>query len=110
MKKEFFKKIKGNIESVTGVLSNTDIQKRIDKAASLGEQYEQNAAKEMPDMFKMHNYAFDFLVDALSKGHYDNEMYLEAKKMFSEELEMLAKKLLPRSRQSSNGSFRNSYE
>ena len=92
---EFFKKIKGNIESVTGILGNTDIQKRIDKAASLGEQYEQNAAKEMPDMFKMHNYAFDFLVDALSKGHYDNEMYLEAKKMFSEELEMLAKKLLP---------------
>lgn len=61
----------------------------------LEEAYVKEAENNMPNMFTMHNYAFDFLVDALKKGHLDNEMFLEAKKMYDEELKSLAKLTFP---------------
>ena len=90
-----FDRIADNIDSVTGILGNGDIKNKVDKINKLEKAYKTQLAKEMPDMFKMHNYAFDFLVSALKSGHYDNEMYLEAKRMFEEEIKSLSRVTFP---------------
>lgn len=91
----FFDRISDNIEEVTGILQNGDIKNKVDEINKLEKDYKERLAKEMPDMFKMHNYAFDFLVNAIKNGHYDNEMYLETKRMFEEELKSLSRVTFP---------------
>lgn len=81
-----FGAVEGIIDSRRNLLENSGVdQFRRDKEIILKNlKSEVDAVK--PQLFKLHNYAFELLIKALSEGSADKEVFLEAKKLYEEEL------------------------
>ena len=83
---KFFDLLETLIDSKYASTTNTTIADYIAYAKGIESETSKAVEKNKPELFKLHNYALDFLIQSLKDGSADREVFLEAKKMFDEEL------------------------
>lgn len=90
-----FSMLDADIKSTTQILTDTSIQTKIQELNDLKETYNKKVLDSRPEFFKMHNFAFDYLLESLKDGVYDLSLYNMAKEMFEDNLNSLSKKMMP---------------
>ena len=91
----FFDTLKNNIDNSVSLLQDNvilDIEKEI---LNINKSLKEETDKVKPEILKLHNYAFELLMDQLVSGNNDNEVFLEAEKLFNEELSSFISNLFP---------------
>lgn len=91
----FFDVAKSNISTNIDLLSNddySDIQTEINK---INNKLSSDLDKMKPELLKMHNYAFDLLLSELQSGSADKELFIEAQRLYKEELNNILADIFP---------------
>ena len=86
---KFFELLEQLVSLRNKSLNNSKIDEFIKLKQDLAKQVQTDIDKLKPDLFKIDNYALDFLLEALSNGSADREVYLETKKLIYDELTTL---------------------
>ena len=71
------------------IKNSPEIKATNDYLNKINKEFIEEAEKLKPDILKINNYALDLLIKELESGNADRELFLEAEKMFQEELKIM---------------------
>jgi hypothetical protein len=87
------------------LLNDENLKKVEKKIKVINETLEAEIHKVKPEILKLHNYALDLLLKAISSGNVDKEVFLEAEKLANEEIVKIITTVFPESKNLSYSQF-----
>lgn len=95
---EFMSSIKNKINENSELLNNDKYKRILAEKTEIENNLQKDLNNSKPNLFKLKNYAFDLLLNALESGSADKEVFNEAEKLYNEELVALVSSAFPNSK------------